>query len=302
MNAVPSFPFTSAMRLALSAALPAGTRKSRAKASVRLAMLLGISVLVDMCAHADAITTPDIVPIPQHVAGSGNGTLGLRMFTFSGSEIQNSSGLFNGDNGNNTLPQGGGTDTLLFGESYVTTAGELKAFYNLNFLPGSINQIVLFLDLNETSGGAPINTLTKLDIVLNPTSIQGNPNPFGDVSSVSQAAINQVYSGGLTIANLNPQPANNLPANSQGAGFADYGIFTGIDPFSLNDSDVLLFNISMSQLSNGAEEIFLSGSYGPSDIIPIPEPGCLSLLVTGGLGLALCQRRRRRVSCTQSIT
>jgi hypothetical protein len=245
------------------------------------------------------ITTSDIVSLPQNVVGSGNGTLDMRLFTFSGSEIQNSAGLFNGDNGNNTLPQGGGTDTLLFNESYVTTAGKLKAYYNLNFLPGSINEIVLFLDLNETLGGAPINTLGKLDIVLNPTSIQGNPNPFGDVSSVSQAAINQVYSGGLTIANLNPQPASNLPVNSQGAGFADYGIFTGINPFSLNDSDVLLFNISMSQLSNGAEEIFLSGTFAPAEIIP--EPGCLSLLVAGGLGLAMCQRRRRRASaCSAS--
>jgi len=309
MNAAPSLPFTSAILRTLTAALPAGTRnansyqrKSRAKASVRLAMVLGISVLGAMCAHADAITTPDIVPLPQRLVGSGNGTLDLRLFTFSGSEIQNSSGLFNGDNGNNTLPQGGGTDTLLFNESYVTTAGELKAYYNLNFLPGSINQIVLFLDLNETLGGSPINTLGKLDIVLNPTSIQGNPNPYADVSSVSQAAINQVYSGGLLLANLNPQPANNLPVNSQGAGFADYGIFTGIDPFSLNDSDVLLFNISMSQLSNGAEEIFLSGIYGPSNIPPIPEPGCLGLLVVGGLGLAMHRRQRRRVSCTRSIT
>ena len=294
MKAVPSFP--------LASAILAPT--SRAKASVRLATVLGISVLGAMWAHADAITTSDIVPLPQQLVGSGNGTLDLRLFTFSGSEIQNtnSSGLFNGDNGNNTLPQGGGTDTLLFNESYVTTVGELKSYYNLNFLPGSVNEIVLFLDLNETLGGVPINTLGKLDIVLNPTSIQGNPNPYADVSSVSQAAINQVYTGGLLLANLNPQPANNLPVNSQGAGFADYGIFTGINPFSLNDSDVLLFNISMSQLNNGAEEIFLSGIYGPSNIPPIPEPGCLGLLVVGGLGLAMHRRQRRRVSCTRSIT
>jgi hypothetical protein len=310
MKAVPSshpFPFTSANLLALTLTVaPVGTQgansyrwTSRAKASLRLAMVLGISVLGAVYARADVITTSDIVSLPQNVVGSGNGTLDMRLFTFSGSEIPNSSGLFNGDNGNNTLPQGGGTDTLLFNESYVTTAGELKAYYNLNFLPGAINEIVLFLDLNETLGGSPINTLGRLDIVLNPTSIQGNPNPSGDVSSLSQAAINQVYTGGLTLASLNPQPALNLPVNSQGAGFADYGIFTGINPFNLNDSDVLLFNISMSQLSNGAEEIFLSGIYGPADILPIPEPGSLGLLVTGGLGLALF---RRRVSCTRSIT
>jgi hypothetical protein len=211
------------------------------------------------------------------------------MFTFSGSEIKNTAGSFNGDNGNNTLPKSNsaGTDTLFFNESYVTTAGELKAYYNLNFPSGSIHETVLFLDLNETGGGEPNNTLVKLDVILNPTSIQGNPNPSGDVLSGEQAAIDQVYTGGTMIANLNPQPAANLPVNSQGAGFADYAIFTGINPFDLNDSDVLLFNISMSLLDNGSEEIFLSGTYAPSDV---PEPATMVLLALGGL--ALLRRKR----------
>jgi hypothetical protein len=255
------------------------------------ALVLGMTLLAGTSAHASAITSTDIVAIPQHVTGSGNGTLDLRMFTYSGSEIANTAGAFNGDNGNNTVPQGGGADTASFSESYVTTAGELKAYYNLNFSPaGSIRNIVLFLDLNETGGGIPTNTLGKLDIVLNPTAIQGNPNPLGDVSSATQAAINQVYTGGITLAHLNPEPAGNLPVNSQGAGFADYAIFTGIDPFSLNDSDVLLFNVSMSKLNNGAEEIFLSGLYAPSNI---PEPSALGLFIAGGIGLALRRRLRR---------
>ena len=235
---------------------------------------------------ASIIQTADIVAIPEHVTGSGNGTLDLRMFTFSGSEIPNTAGLFNGDNGNNALPQGGGADTSLFAESYVTTAGELKAYYDLNFPPGSIHEIVLILDLNEVE--TLNNTLAKLDVVLNPTSIQGEPNPLGDVSSAAQAGINQVYIGGTTIAYLDPQPAANLPVNNQGAGFADYAIFTCIDPFGLNDSDVLLFNVSMSLLSDGAEDIFLSGTYAPSDV---PEPATLSLLAIGGL--ALIRRRRK---------
>jgi len=261
------------------------------QSSTALAVALAATVVGATSVRAGTITTANIVPIPQHLTGSGNGTLDLRMFTFSGSEIQNAAGAFNGDNGNNTVPQGGGTDTSSFIESYVTTAGELKAYYNLNFSPaGSIHNLVLFLDLNETGGGIPNNTLGKLDIVLNPTTIQGNPNPNGDVASSMQAAINQIYSGGLTIANLNPQPAANLPVNSQGAGFADYAIFTGIDPFSLNDADVLLFNVSMSTLNNGAEEIFLSGLYAPSDI---PEPSSLGLLAAGGMALALRRRLRR---------
>jgi len=245
--------------------------------------------LAQNTADAAIIQTGDIVLLPAGMTGSGNGTLDLRMLTFSGSEIQNTAGSFNGDNGNNALPNAGGADVSLFDESYVTTAGELKDFYNLNFPPGSISEIVLFLDLNETGGGEPINTLVKLDIVLNPATIQGNPNALSDVSSAGQAAIDQTYTGGTTIANLNPEPAANIPVNNQGAGFADYGIFTGINPFSLADSDVLLFNISMDTLNNGAEEIFLSGTYAGSDI---PEPATLSLLALGG-GLAVLRRRKR---------
>jgi len=233
-------------------------------------------------AQAALIETADIMAIPAGVTGSGNGTLDLRMFTFSGSEITNVAEDFNGDNGNNTLPNSGGDDTNGFVESYVTTAGELKAFYILNFPPDSVHEIMLCLDLNETGGGMPNNTLAKLDIVLNPTSIQGNPDPLGDVLGVGQAAIDQVYTGGTIIANLDPEPAANLPVNSQGAGFADYAIFTGINPFDLNDSDVLLFNISMNTLNNGAEEIFLSGDYAPSDV---PEPATLGLLVLGAITL-----------------
>jgi hypothetical protein len=101
----------------------------------------------------------------------------------------------------------------------------------------------------------------------------------------------QVYTGGTLIANLNPQPADNLPVNNQGAGFADYAIFTGIDVFTLNDSDVLLFNVSMDKLNNGAEEIFLSGTYAPTDILPIPEPSSMGLMITAA-GLMMAARRK----------
>ena len=238
--------------------------------------------------QASTIATEDIVTLPSGMSGSGNGTLDLRMFTFSGSEIQNAAGAFNGDNGNNTIPQGGGADIDFFDESYVTTAGELKAYFDLNFASGSIGEIVIYLDLNETGGGEPNNTLVLFDIVLNPASIQGSPVPSGDVLSSEQAAIDQVYTGGTLLASLSPQPADNLPVNSQGAGFADYAIFTGINPFALNDSDVLLFNVSMALLNNGADELFLSGTYAPTDV---PEPVTLVLLSMGG---ALLLKRRQR--------
>ena len=115
-------------------------------------------------AQAALIETADIMAIPAGVTGSGNGTLDLRMFTFSGSEITNVAEDFNGDNGNNTLPNSGGDDTNGFVESYVTTAGELKAFYILNFPPDSVHEIMLCLDLNETGGGMPNNTFISVDL------------------------------------------------------------------------------------------------------------------------------------------
>ena len=84
-------------------------------------VFIAVILLCGSNAQAVLIQTADIVAIPSGATGSGNGTLDLRMFTFSGSEIQNTAGSFNGDNGNNTLPQGGGASTFV--ESYATTAG-----------------------------------------------------------------------------------------------------------------------------------------------------------------------------------
>jgi hypothetical protein len=158
-------------------------------------------------------------------------------------------------------------------------------------LPGQI-ELVLFLDLNETGGGATTNTLGVLDIVLNPATIQGNPNAAGDVTSAEQAAIDQVFTGGSTIAWLDPEPAVNIAINSMGAGFADWAISTGIDPYTLAASDVLLFNFSMDLLNNGAEEIFLSGVFSGTDVglPPIPEPST-ALLLAAGLGVLAMKRR-----------
>ncbi len=243
---------------------------------------------------AGVIAPADILLFPSGLVGSGNGTLDLRLMTFSGSEVDNSSGAFDGDNANNTLPQGGGADIKFFDESYVTTAGELQAYYTLNFGVTTTDQIelTLFLDLNETgTNGELFNSLSKVDIILNPATINGSPDASGDVTGAEQAAINQVYTGGTLDATLSLTPLN-LPVNAIGAGWADYAILTGIDPFTLSAADVLLFNISMDTLNNGGEEIFLSGTYSGQDVEDaLPEPATLGILIVGGLALL----RKRRI-------
>jgi hypothetical protein len=261
--------------------------------------LSGLALLLGGKASASPITTSEMHPIPSGTTGSGNGTLDLRLMTFSGSEVDNSSGSFDGDNAMTALPQGSGADIESYAESYVTTAGELQAYYNLNFgatTTGEI-EITLFLDLNETGELAQLfNSLSVLDIILNPTTINGNPDASLDVLAAEQNAIDQIYTGGTTEAFLSPGTPVNLPLNAQGAGFADYAFLTGIDPFSLNASDVLLFNISMDTLNNGAEEVFLSGTYSGQDVrdavATAPEPSTVSLLILGLVGIAAVRRRR----------
>jgi hypothetical protein len=248
-------------------------------------------ILKASTALAGIINVSDVVGTETLVA-SGNGLLDLRMMTFSGSEVDNASGSFNGDNANPTLTQGGGADTGFFIESYVTSALELKDFYRLTFPDGMggslVNEIVIFIDLNETGNGEPINNLDKVELVLNPVSIAGAPNPFLDVSGAEQAAIDQSYTGGSVIANLASTPVV-IPVNAQGAGHADYAVFTGVDPFTLSDGDSLLFNISMSVLNNGAEEIFLSGEFTRATVVPEPT-ACWMLL---GASVPFAARRRR---------
>jgi hypothetical protein len=251
-----------------------------------------VLLFVSSITSADTIFMDEIVGTQSlALVGSGNGTLDLRLMTFSGSEIQNTAGLFNGDNGNNTLPQGGGADTLSFAESYVTSGLELKDFYRLNFPDGNggstVNELVLFIDINETGDGQAINNIDKIDIVQNATTINGNPDPNLDVSSVTQAAIDQIFTGGTLLANLFSSPVI-VPVNEQGAGHADYAIFTGIDPFTLGDSDSLLFNISLSASNNGSEEIFLSGEFARQT--SVPEPNALLLISLGAILFAKRQR------------
>ena len=53
------------------------------------------------------------------------------------------------------LPQGGGADILSFAKSYVTTAGDLKHYFSLNYPANSIHELVVCLDCGTAQFAVP---------------------------------------------------------------------------------------------------------------------------------------------------
>jgi hypothetical protein len=261
--------------------------------------LVGI-VAAPGAADAAIITNASILPSPPRTVGSGNGTLDLIVFTESAGGTQNSAGSFDADNANTNMPTGNTQSTA--NVTYVTSIGELRDFYILNFPNGSggsnVTNIAIFVDVNET--GAPQDiSLDKLDIITNYNAFTpaGNPlnNPFGnDINSGQQNGIGTGYSGGTVQASLDAG-GKMLALNNQGAGYADHVIFTGINPFdpSFSPSTRILFHWESSIHDNGGETIFLSGLVAPSDVVPEPA-SAVTLVLAGAFGLA-ARRRRRRV-------
>lgn len=263
------------------------------KISIACAALIASVFSFNQSSLADTIVPSDIVFISQTFGSDGQGILDLELFNSQNGGTSNASGAFNGDNANNTLPKGGGaSDGDFFAESYVTTAGEIQQFLILNFPNGNggstVSELLLLLDLNESGPGAAINNLDLLEIVLNPTLINTNPDPASDLTGAQQAAINQIYTGGTMLAEL--ESSVNVPIMAQGTGNADYAILTGINPFLLDPNDVVLFNFSMSSLSSGGEELFLSGTFSVNNIV-VPEPFS-GLVLAFASGLALFRRNR----------
>jgi len=263
-----------------------------ATAAATLAVVLGGG---GIAAHAGLITSSQIVPVPVGMVGSGNGTLDFILLTESAGGSQNNAGAFNGDNANTQMPTGSGNTTA--NESFITSIGELRQFFILNFPNGSggstVNQLVVMVDVNETGGPQSIN-LDKFDIVRNFAAFAGSDprnDPLNnDITSAQQNATNASYSGGTLLANLDASPKV-LGQVSVGAGHADQAIFTGINPFdpTYSNSDRILLHWESSDHDNGGETIFISGTLGPQDFVP--EPGSLGVL---GLAGTLAARRKRK--------
>jgi hypothetical protein len=231
--------------------------------------------------------------------GTGLGNYNIILYEQGGGGQTNASGTVNVDNSDTASPTGSITQSnSLF---WYTSAGDLQAFYSQQFPgPNPINNIVLFLDINEQGGiGNTIDIIT-LNIIQNPTTVTPDPgNPaISDIQSSAQNAITG-FTGGTLLASLGVSPIT-LTQMNVGGGQDDWAIFTGIDPFSLPSSTRLLFQLVIGDIDNGGEVVSLSGEFrGCEPNCPtttatsIPEPSSMFLLGSGLIVLAKVGRRKR---------
>src|SRR5438874_12679704 len=94
-------------------------------------VMVACCALPAMSARAAVITSSDIYATTGHETGSGNGTLDLILMTESAGGSQNTGGAFNGDDANTAMPTGNSRPTA--NSTYITSVGELRSFYRLNF-------------------------------------------------------------------------------------------------------------------------------------------------------------------------
>ena len=258
-----------------------------------ICLAAGVAFLVVTASLHAAITNGDFYPQNNTMVGSGNGTLDFILLTESAGGSNNSGGIFNGDDANTAMPTGGGHTTA--STTFITSFGAIRGFYRYNFPDGlggsTVDQMVLFLDINQIGGDQHIN-LDVLKIIKDYNQIYGdardnpwtgNPN-LGVITSAMQNNTNTNFSGGTQLQTLATPPVT-LQQQLVGAGHADWAIFTHINPFdpAYSDSTRFLLHWESSDHDDGGETVFLSGTFGPHD--GIPEPATLGLLAVGLLGL-----------------
>ena len=211
--------------------------------------------------------------------GSGLGNYNIILYENAAGGSGNAGGTVNVDNSNTLLPTGNtsGSGTLY----WLTTVADLQAFYLQQFPNTPINNIVLFLDINEGGNGTNPVTLSSLTIYQNPTTTPANPdplNPAGDLTSAQQGSIT---SGTGTILKNLSNIGPSLEQQQTGQGVDDWAIFTFINPFDLLPTDTLLFKIEFNDLAGGGETLTINGAVTACDIDPQGCPTTTGPTTTG---------------------
>ncbi|MDX1681981.1 MAG: hypothetical protein R3336_02565 [Phycisphaeraceae bacterium] len=243
--------------------------------SITLA-LVGAGAVETVCAATSperSIKPHDVKDVDfKQVEGSGQGTLDIIMLTGNGvNENKNNDGD-NYDNGNIELPNKGGAPSNFDGSVYVTSFGELRNFYDKQFLQStaftygddgiqgtaddrdeSDVAIVLFFDTNETGGDMGISA-DEIDMfagVTFPTGDVRNDPWTNDITKDQQAEDTPEDPDGVidnTLIDRNYLINNNrrylrdldtaevVGLNAQGNGIPDAVAMTFVNPFERDSS------------------------------------------------------------------
>jgi len=208
--------------------------------------------------------------------GSGLGNYNVILYENASGGSGNSGGTVNVDNSNTLLPTG---STSSSGTLYwMTTVADLQAFYLQQFPNTPINNIVLFLDINETGNGSNPITVSNLTIYKNATTTP-SLDPTGDLTSAQQQSITSFSNASILkqLSNIGPS----LDQQQTGQGADDWAIFTFINPFALLPTDTLLFQLALNDLSAGGEVLAISGTFSACDIDPQGCPTTTGPTTTG---------------------